>query len=320
MQAMEAVCARDVKLAKAFARWRSRFDHEWMREVVEQLAMGEAKDALRSLDARGRLQFVSGLEPAMEALVDAWERDRTALPLRAIVAGTRGEVARLNELARSRLVAAGTVQDGLGADVEIVDRDENRATKRFAPGDRVVFTQNERPLGVVNGAVGTVKSIAPEGLELRLLVQLDDENERGEREVQIPASFGRFDLAYCLTNHKAQGRTFDAAYILANPAMTDRQWTYVAASRSRFATTMFVNALALGLIDPESHQQAGPKKRRADAIDALAKRMGRSRAKGTSLDYESAASAPAPTPGFGELARETVEAFLARVFGRQLAR
>ncbi|MGE4240694.1 MobF family relaxase [Ramlibacter sp.] len=285
MQAMEAVCAKDAKLAKAFARWRSRFDHQWMREVVEQFAKGEAKDALRSLDARGRLQFASGLEPAMEALVDAWERDRTALPSKAIVAGTRGEVARLNELARSRLVAAGIVQDGLGAEIEIVDRDENRETKSFAPGDRVVFTQNERPLGVVNGAVGTVKRIAREGFELLLSVELDDENERGEREVQIPASFGRFDLAYCLTNHKALGRTFDAAYILANPAMTDRQWTYVAASRSRFATTMFVNALALGLVDPESHQASGPKKRRADAIEALARRMTRSRAKGTTLDH-----------------------------------
>lgn len=297
MQAMEAVCAKDPKLARAFARWRSRFDHEWMREVVEQFAKGEAKDALRSLDARGRLQFLSGLELAMEALVDAWERDRTPLASKAIVAGTRGEVARLNELARSRLAAAGIVQDGLGAEIEIVDRDENRETKRFAPGDRVVFTQNERPLGVVNGAVGTVRSIAREGCELRLLVELDDENERGEREVQIPASFGRFDLAYCLTNHKAQGRTFDAAYVLANPAMSDRQWTYVAASRSRFATTMFVNALALGLVDPESHQQRGPKKRRADAIEALAKRMSRSRAKGTTLDHAPAKPAAQTTQG-----------------------
>lgn len=221
----------------------------------------------------------------MEALVDAWERDRTPLASKAIVAGTRGEVARLNELARARLVAAGIVQDGQGAEIEIVDRDENRETKRFAPGDRIVFTQNERPLGVVNGAVATVKAITRLGFELRLSVELDDENERGERVVDIPACFGRFDMAYCLTNHKAQGRTFDAAYVLANPAMSDREWTYVAASRSRFATTLFVNASALGLVDPESHQASGPKKRRSDAIEALAKRMSRSRAKGTTLDH-----------------------------------
>lgn len=292
MQAMEAVCSKEPKLARAFARWRARFDHEWMREVVEQFAKGQAREALQALDGRGRLKFVSGLEPAMEALVDAWEQDRTPLPSKAIIAATRGEVARLNELARSRLIAAGVVRDALGADIEIVDRDENRETKRFAPGDRVVFTKNERPLGVVNGAVGTVKAISREGFELRLSVELDDENERGERLVDIPASFGRFDLSLCLTNHKAQGRTFQSAYVLANPAMSDREWTYVAASRSRFATTMFINALALGLVDPESHQQSGPKKRRADAVEALAKRMARSRAKGTSLDYEQSRRPP----------------------------
>jgi len=300
MAAMEAVCSKDANLSRAFARWRARFDHQWMREVVEQFAKGEAPEALRGLDARGRLKFVSGIEPAMEALVDAWEQDRTALSSKAIVAGTRGEVARLNEMARSRLVAAGLVQDALGAEIEIVDRDENREMRRFAPGDRIVFTRNERPLGVVNGAVGTVKSVERDGSELRLSVELDDENERGERLVRIPESFGRFDLAYCLTNHKAQGRTFDAAYVLANPAMSDREWTYVAASRSRFATTMFVNASALGLVDAESHQAGGPKKRRGDAIEALSKRMRRSRAKGTSLDYEATgaptgATSPEPT-------------------------
>ena len=145
--------------------------------------------------------------------------------------------------------------------------------------------------------MGTVKRVVREGFELRLIVELDDENERGERVVDIPASFGRFDLAYCLTNHKAQGRTFDAAYVLANPAMSDREWTYVAASRSRFATTMFVNASALGLVDPESHQASGPKKRRADAVEALAKRMSRSRAKGTTLDHAPAKAAEQPRHG-----------------------
>jgi len=133
------------------------------------------------------------------------------------------------------------------------------------------------------------------------------------------ASFGRFDLPYCLTNHKAQGRTFDAAYVLANPALADREWTYVAASRSRFATTIFVNAFALGLVDSESHQAAGPKKRRADALEALAKRMRRSRAKGTSLDY--AVSPPESAPSRPE-AKGVVAAFLRRLLGRapQLAR
>ena len=70
--------------------------------------------------------------------------------------------------------------------------------------------------------------------------------------------------------------------------MGDREWTYVAASRSRFATTLYVNTALLGLVDPESHREADSKpKSREAAIEALASRMRRSRAKGTSLDYDS---------------------------------
>jgi hypothetical protein len=217
------------------------------------------------------------------------------------------------------LVASGTVRDEDGVEIEIVDREENRERKRFAPGDRVVFTQNDRELGVVNGATGRIRSVDASSFETCVVVELDDENERGARRVSIPASFGRFDLAYCLTNHKAQGRTFDSAHVLANPAMCDKEWTYVAASRSRFATTLYVNAAALGLADPERHGPQGPKANRSRAMEALAKRMSRSRAKGTSLDYEKKAEPARPT-AISEVARSTVAAFLARAFGRQLAR
>lgn len=289
MDAMERVCAADAKLSRAFSRWRARYDFEWMRAVVENFAKGEAAEALRALDARGRLRFFSGLGASMDALLDAWEGDRTPVESKAIVAATRAEVGELNRLARDRLVASGRVRDALGAELEIVDRNGERETKRFAPGDRIVFTQNERPLGVVNGAVGTVADISRSGPDWLLRVELDDPNERGARVVEVPATFGRFDLAYCLTNHKAQGRTYDAAYVLANPSLADREWTYVASSRSRFATTLFVNASALGLADPESHRTGAPNADgRARAIEALAKRMRRSRAKGTSLDYAAA--------------------------------
>jgi len=288
MQAMEAVCSKDAKLARAFAKWRRRFDHEWMRGVVERLAKGEAGEALEELDARGRLKLAEGLAPAMEALISDWDADKTAIPKKAIVAGTRAEVAELNRLARAVLVERGVVRDVEGVDIEIVDRDENRETKRFAPGDRVVFTQNDRRLGVVNGAVGVIKRIDA-AFEPRLIVELDEANEKGERRVVVPASFGRFDLGFATTAHRSQGMTHDSAHVLANPAMADREWTYVAASRSRFATTIYVNAAALGVVDPESHRvQDSKPKPRAAAIESLARRMRRSRAKGTSLDYKPA--------------------------------
>lgn len=196
-------------------------------------------------------------------------------------------MASLNEIARSRLVAKGLVDDARGTDITITHRDETTSDRRFAPGDRIVFSMNDRTLGVANGMTGRISEVVGLGAGATMWVELDDANGMGEKLVEVPAAFGRFDHAYCLTNHKSQGRTFDSAYALVNPAMADREWTYVAASRSRFATTLFVNAAALGLIDPESHRTADhAAKNRSKAIEALASRMRRSRAKGTSLDFD----------------------------------
>ncbi len=323
LPALEAVCGLDPKLSRAFDRWRARFDYEWLREAVEMFARGEAKPALELMDAKGRLRLSASREDALGALISEWAKDKTDVSRKAIVAATRAEVAELNARARAVLVERGEVADSLGVDVEIKRRDETTDIRRFAPGDRIVFTMNDRELGVANGVAGRVSSILrrPGGPEL--VVELDDPNARGEREVVAPASFGWFDLAYAGTCHRSQGRTLDSAHVLANPSMADREWAYVAASRSRFATTLHVDASALGLLDPESHREDGRPKAsgREAAIDALAGRMRRSRAKGTTLDFEPAArergveQASTPSP-ISALSAQTLD--LARRFGERM--
>jgi ATP-dependent exoDNAse (exonuclease V) alpha subunit len=258
--AIESICSMDAKLSRAFARWQARYDHHWMREAVELFAQGEARAALELLDGRGRLKLISGAEPAYAELISAWASDKTLLTDKAIIAGTRAEVAELNRRARDRLIVAGVVDVAREIEVQIVHRDESTDIRRFAPGDRLVFTMNDRPLGVANGMTGTIKGIDRERIGRPLIsVDLDSPNERGERVVHVPASFARFDLGFALTTHRAQGRTVASVHALVNQAMGDREWTYVAASRSRFATTLYVDASLLGLVDPESHRDPNPK-------------------------------------------------------------
>ncbi|USX22887.1 relaxase domain-containing protein [Oxalobacteraceae bacterium OTU3REALA1] len=287
LQALESLCATDEKLGRAFDRWRARFDFAWLREVVELFAVGQAKEALQILDERGRLKLISGHTATVDAIISDWAADRTAIERKTMIAGTRAEVAELNAKARALRIQNGLVLDDQELDVEIIHRDGTREIKRFAPGDRVVFTKNDKTLGVANGVAGTIRSIRQASFTSLFEIELDDANELGEKIVMMPLSFGHFDYAYCLTNHKSQGRTFDAAYTLVNPAMCDREWTYVAASRSRFSTTIYTNLGVLQSVDIEAHQ---PKEKqeggRAAAIEILALRMSRSRAKGTSLDYE----------------------------------
>ena len=291
-EAVAQLCASHPKTAKAFERWQARFDFSWLREAVQSFAKGEAAHALELLESKKRLKLLPSSDQAMDALIEAWAADKTSLGRKAMVAATRAEVAALNAKARSMLAERGIVRDGAGLEAEIIHRDETTDTRRFAPGDRIVFTKNDRGLGVANGVAGRIESIRLDPFSPSMVVELDDANERGETRVEIPMAFGRFDHAYCLTNHKSQGRTFDAAYVLANPGMSDREWTYVAASRSRFATTLFVDASALGLAKTEGHEASQPKASRKQAIAALAVRMSRSGAKGTTLDYREAGERP----------------------------
>lgn len=172
MQALKNWCAGDAKLALAFDRWRARFDYEWLRQSVRLMANGDARTALQQLDDRGHLQLLATAEAAAMAAVDAWTRDKTPLPEKIMIAGTRTEVAELNRLARERLIDQGVIDDALGVDIETKTRDGNLALRRFSPGDRIVFTKNDRDLGVNNGTTGTVLSVefaAPSPIEPHLL-------------------------------------------------------------------------------------------------------------------------------------------------------
>jgi hypothetical protein len=234
------------------------------------------------------LKLMSGHSATVDALISDWSADPAPLPSKTMIAGMRSEVRELNDKARALLISAGQVIEAQGIEVEIVHRDESRESKRFAPGDRVVFTKNDKDVGVANGVAGTVVAIERAMFTPLLRVELDDANERGEKVVMVPPSFGRFDHGYCLTNHKSQGRTFNSAYCLVNPAMADREWTYVAASRSRFSTTLYVNRGALVNFDIESHQTPGKDaalEARSALLEKLAFGMSKSRGKETALDW-----------------------------------
>ncbi|MEX3555904.1 MAG: MobF family relaxase [Burkholderia gladioli] len=223
MRAAEAHCSTDPALPRGFIAWRSRYDHEWMRDAIKSFAVGAALPALQLLDSRERLRLSDGPLATTETLLAEWATDKTPLAEKAMIAATRAEVADLNVRARARLVALGIVRDSKGIEFEITRRDDSKEAKRFAPGDRIVFTKNDRTIGVANGSTGAIQKIERAASGLAMLVKLDAANERGEELVRVPASFGRIDHAFCLTNYKSQGRTLSSAHVLVNPATADRE-------------------------------------------------------------------------------------------------
>jgi Ti-type conjugative transfer relaxase TraA len=227
---------------------------DWQRDATRDLAIGRTGPALDAYRSRGSVHEAQTREQARADLIDRWDRDRQAAPDRSriILTHTNDEVRALNEGARERMRAA----DDLGEDVRLV---VERGARNFASGDRVMFLQNERGLGVKNGTLGAIEQVSPQSMT----VQTDD-----GRSVRFDLKdYNRIDHGYAATIHKAQGMTVDRTHVLATPGM-DAHSSYVALSRHRDGVDLHYGR------DDFANQ------------DRLVRTLSRDRAKDMASDYE----------------------------------
>jgi Ti-type conjugative transfer relaxase TraA len=259
-----------------------RQQEDWQREATKELATARTGAALARYDAAGMVHEALTREDARAALIEQWDERRRARSedSRMILAATRAEVQALNMMARERLRASGD----LGEDHMV--RTE-RGSRRMAVGERVMFLRNERSLGVRNGTLGTIASITG----ARLGIRLDDGGGHGREVVVELKDYAHLEHGYASTIHKAQGITVNEAHVLATPHM-DRHGSYVALTRHRERVSL--------------HHA------REDFADraALADRLGRERAKDTTLDYghEQSPSAERTAAAIDRVARALREA------------
>jgi Ti-type conjugative transfer relaxase TraA len=192
---------------------------DWQRDATRDLATSRTGNAIYAYDHHGMVHSAETREQARGELIDRWDRQRQASPdsSRIILTHTNAEVRELNEAARDRMREAGD----LGEDVRVT---VERGERTFAAGDRVMFLQNERGLGVKNGTLGTIEQVGAQSMT----VQTDD----GRSIAFDLKDYDRIDHGYAATIHKAQGMTVDRTHVLATPGM-DAHGSYVALSRHR---------------------------------------------------------------------------------------
>jgi len=192
---------------------------DWQRDATRDLSTGRTGDAIHAYDSHGMVHAAPTREQARDDLIGRWDRERQASPdqSRIILTHTNDEVRELNEAARERMRAAGDIGDDVRITVE-------RGERSFASGDRVMFLQNERGLGVKNGTLGTVEQVSARSMSVRT----DD----GRKVSFDHKDYDRIDHGYAATIHKAQGMTVDRTHVLATPGL-DAHGSYVALSRHR---------------------------------------------------------------------------------------
>ena len=192
---------------------------DWQRDATRDLATGRTGDAIHAYDSHDMVHEAQTRGQARDDLIERWDRDRQSSPdsRRIILTHTNAEVRELNEAARERMREAGD----LGEDVRIT---VERGERHFAAGDRVMFLQNERGLGVKNGTLGTIENVSTHSMS----VHTDD----GRNVAFDLKDYDRIDHGYAATIHKSQGMTVDRTHVLATPGL-DAHGSYVALSRHR---------------------------------------------------------------------------------------
>ena len=97
----------------------------------------------------------------------------------------------------------------------------------LAPGDRVLFTENNRTSGFGNNETGRVMSASPEKIEIQ--------KDSGETVTLDPAQAQTMDHGWGITVHRSQGRTIDRAIVAGmSSKVATAQSAYVACSRERW--------------------------------------------------------------------------------------
>jgi hypothetical protein len=259
---------------------------DWQRDATRDFAKGKTSHALEAYRSRGMVHEAQTREQARADLIDRWDRERQVVPdkSRIILTHTNDEVRALNEAARERMRAAGDLGDDIRLTVE-------RGPRHFAGGDRVMFLQNERGLGVKNGTLGTIEQVSAQSMT----VQTDD-----GRSVRFDLKdYNKIDHGYAATIHKAQGMTVDRVHVLATPGM-DAHGSYVALSRHRDGVDLHYG--------------------RDDFVnpDRLTRTLSRDRAKDMALDYERTDPARAYAGRRGITFRERVVEIVRRVVPEKL--
>ena len=109
----------------------------------------------------------------------------------------------------------------------------HQAAWQAALGDQVICLQNAPTLGVANGTRGELIDISRDGLTVR--------SPAGDR--RLPSTYaddGNLAHGYAITGHKSQGQTVTRAFMLAPDRGDLREWAYVAASRARDETRIYL--------------------------------------------------------------------------------
>jgi len=221
---------------------------EWQRQASSNLAEGRCADAIETYRQQGFVSTAIDTPEAIAKLAQDYVADMElngADVSRLALTHRRKDVHAINQAIRSLR------KSGDDLAVETLFQTDH-GPRAFAAGDRIVFTSNDRDLGVKNGSFGVVEEI--DNFQLR--VRMDADGSDKARSVTIlPDHYSAFDHGYACTIHKSQGATVDYAYVLGSNTM-DHHLSYVAMTRHRDEMRLYADPTALRRLERNHVEQS----------------------------------------------------------------
>ncbi|WP_333900503.1 Ti-type conjugative transfer relaxase TraA [Agrobacterium pusense] len=229
--------------------------HDWQRQASVAFATHKTADGLAAYREHGDIHFAESRDKAMAQIVRDYVADSAEHPdgTRVAMAHRRADVRALNTAIRSELQNRQRLERGHGQNAgadrgdrgDVEDRGDGEAgqeltfqtsngKRAFAAGDRIIFLENNRDLGVKNGMLGTVEHVE----KGRIVARLDGRS--GDSVSILTDSYQAIDHGYATTIHKNQGATVDQAFVLASSTM-DRHLAYVAMTRHRDSVQLYAD-------------------------------------------------------------------------------
>lgn len=199
---------------------------DFMREASVAFGSGRYQEGLQAYIDRGHVHIEADLSAARSKIIQAWFGDWSAGADVLMLAHRNKDVYALNEEARAAIKANGGLLDEVSFKAV-------RGERKIAVGERIVFLEKSRDLGVENGTFATVLSLGKGVIE----AEIGD----GKRVRFSDYEYANIDYGYTATIHKTQGATVDKAYVLGSNTL-DAQLAYVALTRHRDDVQVYVSA------------------------------------------------------------------------------
>jgi hypothetical protein len=199
------------------------------QDALARVRAGVGRDYLAYAELRERL-VVSDDQVTTRArlLADWWQHARDDPAGNVMLALRRRDVTDLNQLARQLM----------DTDGRLGKERLSLAECEFAAGDRIICLRNNATLDVKNGTTGTIDQIDPDRRTLTIATDRGPIIELNRRYLDA----GNLRHAYALTGHAAQGLTLDRAFVLATGEARLQEWGYVALSRARTQTRLYITS------------------------------------------------------------------------------